>query len=99
MQEQAQRVQEQAGRAGQQAQQMGRQMAERGAGMFQFLEEVPTTVYYMLVIGSIIVSAALQFSGRQRAGIFVGLWPPTFATLALLAKLLRPSQEARPMAS
>lgn len=95
MQEQAQRVQERAGRMGQQAQ----QMAERGAGMFQFLEQLPTSAYYMLVFASIILSAALQFSGRQRAGIFVGLWPPTFATLALLAKLLRPSQEARQMAS
>jgi hypothetical protein len=80
---------------GQQAQ----QMAERGAGMFQFLEQLPTSAYYMLVFGSIVLSAVLQLSGRQRAGIFVGLWPPTFATLALVSKLLRPSQEARQMAS
>jgi hypothetical protein len=39
------------------------------------------SLFHLLTIGSIGASIALFFSGKQKAGIFVGLWPPTFQAL------------------
>lgn len=37
--------------------------------------------FHILTLGAIGASVALFLSGKQRAGIFVGLWPPTFQAL------------------
>lgn len=58
------------------------------------LEQLPTQFYSWLVVGSILLSALLMLTGRWRAALFVGQWPPTIAILAVLYKQLRPSQEA-----
>ena len=39
------------------------------------------SLFHILTLGSIGASIALFFSGQQKAGIFVGLWPPTFQAL------------------
>ena len=39
------------------------------------------SLFHILTIGSIGASIALFLSGRKEAGIFVGLWPPTFQAL------------------
>jgi hypothetical protein len=39
------------------------------------------SLFHILTIGSIGASLALFFSGNRQAGIFVGLWPPTFQAL------------------
>ncbi|HLL73622.1 MAG TPA: hypothetical protein VK363_19445 [Pyrinomonadaceae bacterium] len=39
------------------------------------------SLFHILTIGSIGASLALYFSGNRQAGIFVGLWPPTFQAL------------------
>jgi len=39
------------------------------------------SLFHILTLGSIGASIALFFSGKQKAGIFVGLWPPTFQAL------------------
>lgn len=39
------------------------------------------SLFHILTLGAIGASVALFFSGKQRAGIFVGLWPPTFQAL------------------
>jgi hypothetical protein len=39
------------------------------------------SLFHILTLGSIGASIALYFSGKQKAGIFVGLWPPTFQAL------------------
>lgn len=57
------------------------------------IENLPTTVYYGGVFGSILLSLALYLSGKKHAAIFVGLWAPTILNLGLYNKLLRPSQE------
>ncbi len=57
------------------------------------LENMPSTVYYGGVLGSIALSIALFASGRRETGIFVGLWAPTILNLGLYNKLLKPSQE------
>lgn len=57
------------------------------------IENLPSSVYYGGVLGSILLSVALYLSGRRHAGIFVGLWAPTILNLGLYNKLLRPSQE------
>jgi hypothetical protein len=56
-------------------------------------EKVPTNAYWAAAAGSIGLSALLMLSGKQRAAIFVGQWPPTIIALALMNKLLRPSRE------
>lgn len=39
------------------------------------------SLFHILTFGSIGASIALYLAGKQRAGIFVGLWPPTFQAL------------------
>ena len=42
----------------------------------------------LVVGGSILVSAALFFSGRKWESLFVGLWAPTLLTAGLFYRLL-----------
>ena len=39
------------------------------------------SLFHLLTLGSIGASIALYLSGKQKAGIFIGLWPPTFQAL------------------
>jgi hypothetical protein len=39
------------------------------------------SLFHILTLGSIGASIALYLSGKQKAGIFIGLWPPTFQAL------------------
>lgn len=39
------------------------------------------SLFHMLTFASIGASIALYFTGSKQAGIFVGLWPPTFQAL------------------
>jgi hypothetical protein len=39
------------------------------------------SLFHILTFGSIGASIALYLAGRREAGIFVGLWPPTFQAL------------------
>jgi hypothetical protein len=39
------------------------------------------SLFHILTLGSIGASIALFLSGKKEAGIFVGLWPPTFQAL------------------
>jgi hypothetical protein len=43
------------------------------------------SLFHILTLGSIGASLALFFSGNKQAGIFVGLWPPTFQALKAVA--------------
>lgn len=48
--------------------------------------------FHILTLGAIGASVALFLSGKQRAGIFVGLWPPTFQALkAVVDKSKQPA--------
>jgi len=61
--------------------------------LLESIENLPSTVYYGGVLGSIALSVGLYLSGKKEAGIFVGLWAPTILNLGLYNKLLRPSEE------
>lgn len=39
------------------------------------------SLFHILTLGSIGASIALFLAGKKQAGIFVGLWPPTFQAL------------------
>ena len=39
------------------------------------------SLFHILTFGSIGASIALYLAGKKSAGIFVGLWPPTFQAL------------------
>jgi len=45
------------------------------------VESTGVSLFHILTIGSIGASIALFLSGKRQAGIFVGLWPPTFQAL------------------
>ncbi len=45
------------------------------------VDSTGVSLFHILTIGSIGASLALFFSGNKQAGIFVGLWPPTFQAL------------------
>ncbi len=61
--------------------------------MFQPFENMPSSLYYLGMLGSIAASLWLFMSGRRWEALFVGLWPPTILNAALFYKLLRPSRE------
>jgi hypothetical protein len=61
--------------------------------ILETVENLPSSVYYGGVFGSILLSLALFFSGKKHEAIFVGLWAPTILNLGLYNKLLRPSRE------
>lgn len=48
-------------------------------------EATGVSLFHILTIGSIGASLALYFTGNKMAGIFVGLWPPTFQALKSVA--------------
>jgi hypothetical protein len=43
------------------------------------------SLFHLLTLGSIGASIALFLAGKKQAGIFVGLWPPTFQALKAVA--------------
>ena len=61
--------------------------------ILETIENLPTSVYYGSVAGSILLSLGLFFTGKRNEAIFVGLWAPTILNLGLYNKLLRPSKE------
>ncbi len=71
----------------------------RGKDMARQAEDMPSSLYFGGVLGSIALSAILFMTGRRNAGIFVGLWPPTLLNMALFAKQLRPSRDMDRMES
>ena len=52
-----------------------------------------TSLFHILTVASIGASLALFFSGKKSAGIFVGLWPPTFQALKSVADTNRENRK------
>lgn len=61
--------------------------------ILESIENMPSSVYYGGVLGSIILSVYLFMSGKRETGIFIGLWAPTILNLGVYNKLIRPSRE------
>jgi hypothetical protein len=61
--------------------------------ILESIENLPSSVYYGGVFGSILLSIALFLTGKKQEAIFVGLWAPTIFNFGLYNKLLRPSRE------
>jgi hypothetical protein len=81
---------------GEQTKEAVNQFAERDnamQGWVGFWEKLPAHYYFWGASASVLLSLLLMLSGKQRASIFVGLWPTTIINAALLAKLVRPSNE------
>lgn len=51
------------------------------------------SLFHILTLGSIGASIALFLSGNKQAGIFVGLWPPTFQALKAVADTNKREQQ------
>ena len=61
--------------------------------VFKVLDAVPSQLWYILGIGSIVASLILQAIGKKNWADFVGKWPPTFLLVGLYHKVLRPGNE------
>ncbi|MDX6695796.1 MAG: hypothetical protein QOF02_3399 [Blastocatellia bacterium] len=53
------------------------------------------SLFHILTLGSIGASIALFLSGNKQAGIFVGLWPPTFQALKSVADTNKREEQNR----
>ncbi len=69
------------------------EMIERKDSYLQMMEKVPTQAYLAAALSAVGLSALLRLAGKKDAALFVGQWPPTLILLALVHKLLQPSQE------
>lgn len=63
------------------------------SGIQGALENLPSSVYLYGTLGSIGLSLLLRLAGRKEFANFVGLWPPTILSLAMINKIIRPSKE------
>ena len=61
--------------------------------VFRVLDALPSQLWYILGIGSIVASLVFQVAGKKNWADFVGKWPPTFLAIGLYHKLARPGQE------
>jgi hypothetical protein len=61
--------------------------------VFKVLDAVPSQLWYILGIGSVLASLILQAIGKKNWADFVGKWPPTFLLVGLYHKVLRPGNE------
>jgi hypothetical protein len=61
--------------------------------LFKVLDGVPSQLWYILGISSVVASMILQATGNKNWADFVGKWPPTLLLLGLYHKLLRPGNE------
>jgi hypothetical protein len=46
-----------------------------------FKKSTGTSLFHILTVASIVASIAFFLSGKKMAGVFIGLWPPTFQAL------------------
>jgi hypothetical protein len=51
--------------------------------------KLPSDLFLWAAVGSMIVSAGLQATGRKHASMFVGQWAPSFLILGLYNKLVK----------
>ena len=51
------------------------------------------SLFHLLTLGSIGASIALFLAGKKQAGIFIGLWPPTFQALKAVADTNKEDQK------
>jgi hypothetical protein len=64
----------------------GGKQPDAAESMLQTMDETTegttgVSLFHILTIASIGASVALFLSGKKQAGLFVGLWPPTFQAL------------------
>jgi hypothetical protein len=69
------------------------ELVERKDSYLRMMEQVPTQAYLGAALGSIGASLVLRLLGFKEMALFVGQWPPTFLLLAMVHKVLQPSQE------
>jgi hypothetical protein len=55
----------------------------------ELTKHIPSIGFLELALGSIALSATLQFTGRKEWANFVGQWAPTFLLLGIYNKLVK----------
>jgi hypothetical protein len=63
--------------------------------IFAVVENAPPQSFVYATLASVVLSLGLYATGRRTAGIFVGLWAPTFISLGLFLKTMRQSRAMR----
>ena len=51
--------------------------------------KLPSDTFLWAALGSMAVSAALQFAGNQKTSLFIGQWAPSFLLLGLYNKIVK----------
>ncbi|HYE63652.1 MAG TPA: hypothetical protein VD997_16795 [Phycisphaerales bacterium] len=51
--------------------------------------KLPSDLFLWAAVGSMVVSAAFQATGKKNASMFVGQWAPSFLILGLYNKLVK----------
>ena len=51
--------------------------------------KLPSDTFLWLAIGSMIVSATMQFAGKKHGSVFVGQWAPSFLLFGVYNKLVK----------
>jgi lipid-A-disaccharide synthase-like uncharacterized protein len=62
-------------------------------GVWAAMEKVPVGIYYFGMLGSTFAALGLYLSEKRDLAQLVGQWVPTFGLLALMNRMLRPSQQ------
>lgn len=65
-----------------------KQVAEGAENAMEASAKIPSPVFLVLSLGSIVFSLLLFARKKREQAIFVGLWPPTFLVLGLFMRLL-----------
>ncbi|MBI2940567.1 MAG: hypothetical protein HYY04_09035 [Chloroflexi bacterium] len=65
--------------------------------VFEQLSNLPSSTYWLSMVGSMLASLGLFLTGRRWESLFVGLWVPTVLLSGLFYKMLRPEREIRSM--
>lgn len=51
--------------------------------------KVESGVFLTAALGALVASVVLELTGRERAGRFVGMWPPTLLIMGVYNKLVK----------
>ena len=51
--------------------------------------KLPSDTFLWLAIGSMVVSATMQFAGKKHGSVFVGQWAPSFLLFGVYNKLVK----------
>jgi hypothetical protein len=56
--------------------------------------KIPSAVFLVISLGTMVASAALEFAGRTRWSRFFGMWVPSLLTMGVYNKIVKSADSA-----